>query len=228
MAEASPIDIVLVDDHPLLIEGLRARASRRSLHLAAAPSLEHSAVLAFVERADPRLVVLDHLIPPHGVSTPLIGQLVDRGFRVMILTGTIDDALWGSLLAEGADLVIGKDEPIEEVLDCMERMAEGEVVRPALAASQRNAWAEQSAAVAAATSRFGDLTPRERAVAARLVAGVALKDIAAESYVSVATVRSQLKSIFRKVGVSSQLELVTLARDTDWDGGSASPDVADG
>lgn len=222
--DATPVDIVLVDDHPLLIEGLRAGAARRDLVLVAPSSLAHDDVAAFIEAVTPLVVVLDHQMPPHGVSTPLISRLVGHGHKVMVLTATIDDALWGSLLAEGAAAVIGKDEAIDEVLDCMERVGRGEMVRPALAAAQREAWAERSAINADAEGRFAALTPRERAVASRLVAGTALKDIAAESFVSVATVRSQLKSIFRKVGVSSQLELVTLARDTGWRGTVTSPD----
>jgi len=221
---AAPVDIVLVDDHPLLIEGLRAGAARRDLVLVAPSSLAHDDVAAFVEAVSPVVVVLDYQMPPHGVSTPLISCLVGHGHKVMVLTATIDDALWGSLLAEGAAVVIGKDEAIDDVLDCMERVGRGEMVRPALAAAQRRAWAERSAIKADAAGRFEALTPRERAVAARLVAGTALKDIATESFVSVATVRSQLKSIFRKVGVSSQLELVTLARDTGWHGAVISSD----
>jgi DNA-binding CsgD family transcriptional regulator len=56
---------------------------------------------------------------------------------------------------------------------------------------------------------FG-LSPRESQLAAGLLAGKTLKDIAASSGVRIATVRSQLSSVLRKVGVERQIDLVRL------------------
>jgi len=54
------------------------------------------------------------------------------------------------------------------------------------------------------------LTPKESEIATRLTAGVRVAGIAAGLGISVSTVRNHLKSIFRKLDVGSQLELVTL------------------
>jgi DNA-binding NarL/FixJ family response regulator len=63
---------------------------------------------------------------------------------------------------------------------------------------------------------FEELTARERYVLARLIDGRCAEAIAADAYVSLSTVRSQIRSILRKLGVNSQLEAVALARRAGW------------
>jgi DNA-binding CsgD family transcriptional regulator len=60
--------------------------------------------------------------------------------------------------------------------------------------------------------RWQRLTPREREVVGRIVAGRRPVHIAAEFVVSVATVRSQIRSILAKLEVGSQLEVAALVR----------------
>ncbi len=59
---------------------------------------------------------------------------------------------------------------------------------------------------------LAELTPREREVLVRLTAGDRVPTIARQAHVSAHTVRSHLKSIFRKLGVSSQAELLERVR----------------
>ena len=63
---------------------------------------------------------------------------------------------------------------------------------------------------------FGDLTERERFVLAELMEGHCAEEIAHAAFVSVSTVRSQIKAILQKLGVSSQLAAVALARRAGW------------
>lgn len=73
---------------------------------------------------------------------------------------------------------------------------------------------------------FDDLTPREREVLLGLVEGRCAQTLANEAVVSLATVRSQIRSVLTKLGVTSQLEAVALARRVGWPTpeGSASTD----
>ena len=69
---------------------------------------------------------------------------------------------------------------------------------------------------AAQLSRFHQLSVRESEVLEELMAGKSAADIATESYVSIATIRSQIKAILRKLEVNSQLAAVALAYRSGW------------
>jgi DNA-binding NarL/FixJ family response regulator len=57
-------------------------------------------------------------------------------------------------------------------------------------------------------AEFFGLSPAERRVAAALLAGKKLREVAADSGVQITTARTQLSSILRKVGVTRQAELI--------------------
>jgi DNA-binding CsgD family transcriptional regulator len=57
---------------------------------------------------------------------------------------------------------------------------------------------------------MAQLTPKEREIAGRLTTGMRVAEIAHALTISISTVRNHLKSIFRKLDVRSQIELVTL------------------
>ncbi len=72
------------------------------------------------------------------------------------------------------------------------------------------------ASVRARFARFEHLTRKEREVLRALSRGQSASVIAAEHYVSLSTVRSQIRSVLTKLGVSSQLAAVALANEAGW------------
>ncbi len=71
---------------------------------------------------------------------------------------------------------------------------------------------------------FQLLTRREQQVLAALMRGCSAREISKEAYVSLPTVRSHIRSILSKLGVSSQLGAVTLAYRSGWPGNFVPPD----
>ena len=63
---------------------------------------------------------------------------------------------------------------------------------------------------------FDKLSPREQNVLIKLMSGATARQICAEDYVSLPTVRSQIRSIISKLGVSTQLGAVVLAYQSGW------------
>jgi len=64
---------------------------------------------------------------------------------------------------------------------------------------------------------FEQLTGRERVVLGALMDGASAGEIAKASFVSMATVRSQIRSILEKLGVHSQVAAVALAHRSRWE-----------
>jgi two-component system nitrate/nitrite response regulator NarL len=141
---------------------------------------------------------------------------------VVILTGTHDDALWGSLIPAGALGVLGKHEPMDDLIDAIVDIIEGKPFRPAMSMQYLQAWALHRHDRDEILAPFKALSKREASVLQALISGQTPAEIATAEFVSTETVRSQLKSAFRKLGVSSQLEAVALAHAAGW--GASAPE----
>jgi DNA-binding NarL/FixJ family response regulator len=62
------------------------------------------------------------------------------------------------------------------------------------------------------TKELGEMTSRQREIVARLAAGERVKEIARDMYLSPSTVRNHLTAVFRRFGVHSQLELISVLK----------------
>ncbi len=218
----SDTDVVLVDDHPLLAEGLTLRLARRGVSMRVADELSETAVLDLIDEVRPRLALLDHLVPPMGVTNGLISPIVELGIPVVILTGTSNDALWGKLLDLGACAVLGKDEPLDGIIEALMDVLDGRAIRTSQGLAYRRAWLDQQHDERERLRPFAKLSGREAEILWALYEGRNPVEIADLEFVSVSTVRSQIKSAFRKLGVNSQLEAVTMIRNRGWSPSSSS------
>ncbi len=106
--EVASCDVVLVDDHPMLAAGLISGLGSRGITMLTTPVLEIPSVLDFVDDHQPQLVLLDFHVPPIGTSEVFFEPLTARSIGYAILTGHLDEALWGRLLESGARGVVSK------------------------------------------------------------------------------------------------------------------------
>ena len=121
-------------------------------------------------------------------------------------------------LAAGASALIDGSEPLDQLLRTINRLLRrGSLQQSARAPSQSMALTGSTRRPQdGAIPRFANLTERERIVLAELTEGHCAEEIAQAAFVSISTVRSQIKAILQKLGVSSQLAAVALARRADW------------
>jgi DNA-binding NarL/FixJ family response regulator len=209
--------IVIVDDHPLLALALCAELERSGVDVAQLdPNPGPDQLVETISTDRPDCAVLDLGLPFPGGGSTLIEPLVEREIRVVVLTGETDRRLLARSSAAGAEVVLTKTEALASIVDAILLVAAGQEVRPGqrgdLAAEFRQLSAEQQRRQAP----FDELSPRERQVLAGLMDGEAPAVLAERNYVSVATVRSQVKSLLSKLGVSSQLEAVAMAHRSHW------------
>lgn len=215
---STPRQLLIVEDHELLADtmALVLRQQGFDVHTASGPSSD--AVVEIARRLVPVLVLLDlELGPPLGSGMDIIRPLVGAGAQVLMVTGAADRARLGECIDAGAIGVVSKAAGLPHLVECVRRAFEGHDV---LADGERQVFLSAARARRRADGErlapFDSLSPREQAVLARLVAGDSAETIAEGAFVSVATVRTQIRAILQKLRVKSQLAAVALARDSGW------------
>ncbi|HEY4409937.1 MAG TPA: response regulator transcription factor [Acidimicrobiia bacterium] len=209
--------LLLVDDHRLLVETLQMSLSAAGFAVSVAPCGSFAEVLAEAAAVRPTLVVLDLDLQGAGFGYDLIGPLRELGAEVLVLTGTTDRIELARCLEAGALGVSSKTTGFASVLDEVRRTAAGETVTPVTIRTQL--LADLAAHRRAADKRrapFETLSGRERDVLRLICEGHQAAAIAQASFVSLATVRTQIRSILMKLDVTSQVAAVALARQNGW------------
>jgi len=137
-----------------------------------------------------------------GPGLDAVRELVDQGGakQVAVYTYRRDPALVDGALAAGAAGYLSKSSGANDLVDDLERLAAGERVVPArLPGEDRSPY----------LARWG-LTEREADVAALLARGWRNADIAGALGISLNTVKTHLRALFRKLGVSTRAQAVVL------------------
>lgn len=216
----SATKVALVEDHVILAEALRVALTLHGCDVGVhVPQVRGGlkGLLTSIVDASPRVVVLDLDLGPLGDGLPLIQPLSRGGHRVVVLTACENRLRWGAALAHGAVTVLTKAVPLQVILDVIERTDCGlPVMAPAERSRLIHSWRQHQPDSDEHLRQLSRLTPREKHVLSELMRGKRVREIAAEAVVSEATVRTQVKAILAKLGVSSQLAAVAVARDLAW------------
>jgi DNA-binding NarL/FixJ family response regulator len=214
------IKVLVVDDHPVVREGLSAMLSRLSSLAVLGEAADGQQALDLVRQLKPDVVLMDLRLPVlDGVAAT---ERIVRDFpatRVLILTTFDQDELILAGLRAGARGYLLKDAPREEIAAGIARVHRGEMVlHPAVAARMVDfaTGAAPQPAGPAVVSEEGPLSERERDVLRCLADGLANKEIGARLQIAESTVKTHLNHLFAKLGVNDRTEAVTVAIRRGW------------
>lgn len=209
--------LLLVEDHGLLAHSLAVGLRDAGWDVEVVDAAVVAELLPLLLSRAPAIVLLDLDLGQHGDATPLVAPLVAAGCRVVLLTGSDDAVAHARCVAAGAVGVLGKHIGFGDLLAAVERVR---VTGGLLDAHQRAEHLARLRAheqvLAQRLAPFATLTPREAEVLGALMRGRTVEQIAREAVVSVATVRSQVKAIRSKLGVSSQVAAIGRALEAGW------------
>ncbi|WP_232550014.1 response regulator transcription factor [Propioniciclava soli] len=211
------IRIVLVDDDPLVRAGLR-------LILGGAPSLsvveeasDGQAALEVVARQRPDVVLMDIRMPRlDGLAATAEILARPDAPRVIVLTTFDSDDMVLRALQAGASGFLLKDTPPDQMVAAIVAVDAGETILSPSVVAQVVAVATRAAGDTRgdeARAQLAQLTEREREVAVAIGQGKANADIAAELYMSVATVKAYVTRIFYKLGVDNRVQVAIRVHD---------------
>lgn len=207
----------MIDDDVIVRESLAIALGGHGYEVVTLEDLDPAAVVDAATAAQPAVILLDHFLGT-GLGHDLIKPLVEATeATILLLTGADDPEILGASLEAGAAGTLLKRQPMQDLLDSIALAIEGHTVqrpeqRDRLIASARSSRDERERVLAP----FATLTTREEAVLVGMIEGLSAEQIAERDFVSLATVRSQIQSVLRKLGVGSQLAAVAAARRADW------------
>jgi two-component system, NarL family, nitrate/nitrite response regulator NarL len=218
-ASARPTpDVVIVDDHGLLAQSLVFALRADGLTVERCSELSAEGIVGMVESLEPEVVLLDLDLGGNlGSSTSMIPALTATGTKVVMVTGVTDRVRLAECIQAGATGVIAKSEPFERLVEGVRHVVDdGDLLSPQQREDYLSELRRHRSAQRQRFKLFDQLTPREMQVLAALIDGQSAEQIAAEAFVSITTVRSQIRSVLSKLGVNSQLAAVALARRSGW------------
>ncbi|MEW9918666.1 response regulator [Marimonas sp. MJW-29] len=199
----SPTRIVIVDDHPMVAEGIQSiLESYEDIEVLATLSNGREAINR-LETLNPDVVLMDLNMPEMGGLTATEIVLERRpGTRIVILSMHDNPEYISSALSHGAMGYLLKDVPTDEIKTAIDTVMQGE--------TYLCTGAQGSIAPARSGAREA-LTEREQTILLQLASGKSNKEVANTLDISVRTVETHRKNIKRKLGISSTAGLTRYA-----------------
>lgn len=202
------LNVLLIDDHPVVRAGLKAILNSFEDIRVIAEGSDGSAALDLLapdyRGQQPDVVVMDLQMP--GVSgIEATRQLKAAGGPPVLVLSTYDsEADILAALSAGAIGYLLKDAPEDTLHDAVLKTA----------SRQRTLAPEVAATLAERLSNPEEaLSEREIEILQALASGATNRELAAQMFISVATVKTHLIHIFRKLGVDTRTAAVTVARE---------------
>jgi len=204
-AMTAPISVLIVDDHPVVRQGLRALLQVQDGIEVAGETGDGATALTLAAEREPDVILLDLKLPGlDGLA--VLSELRARATRsrVLILTSVTDHAAAAAAIRGGAHGVLYKDVDPDALVRAIRAVHDGHLLlAPEAAGTLLNP---------ASTSRGLDaLTAREREVLAELARGRSNREIARALHVSEKTVKAHVSSVLGKLGVQDRTQAALLA-----------------
>ncbi len=207
-----PIRVFLLGDHAVIRSALRLLVeSQRGLRVIGEGPCREALTAA---RLQPDVLVADSesQVEDHA---DLLQRLLAAapGLRILVLTSVRDPDFHTRLLRAGAAGVLLKEEPAEKLLKAIQKVHQGEIWldRATVSRVLDQALRPQEHPQGRDYNAAKLLTEREREIVTLVGEALSNKQIAGRLFISHATVRHHLTSIFGKLGVANRLELLRYA-----------------
>jgi DNA-binding NarL/FixJ family response regulator len=193
------ISVLIVDDHPVVREGLRALLEAQDDMTVAGEAGDGPAAVSLAASLRPDIVLLDLKLPgPDGIA--VLPQLRVAGPRVLVLTSATEPAAASRAVRAGATGVVYKDIDPAALVRAIRSVHDGNVL-----------LAPEAAGSLVRGSRADTLTAREREVLASIADGRSNKEIARSLRVSEKTVKAHVSAVLAKLGVQDRTQAAVYA-----------------
>jgi DNA-binding NarL/FixJ family response regulator len=213
------IRVAIADDHALVRAGFRALIEAEPGLEVVGEAADGAEAVELARTAEPDVVLMDIRMPGiDGVAAT--GQItseetVGRPVRVLILTTfDLDEYVYAALRA-GASGFLLKDTPPAELLAAIRIVAGGDaLLAPSVTRKLIREFARQTPA--SPRPALDVLTDREQDVLALVARGLSNAEIAAELFITLATVKTHVSRLLTKLAARDRAQLIVVAYESGF------------
>lgn len=202
----TPIRVLLVDDSPLVRQGLKAFLRHaRTVSVVGEAGTKDDALVA-VRRCHPDVVVLEtRLKDGSGIELCRAIRHTFKNVSVLFLTAYEERDLLRSALRAGAHGFLKKGAPGPTIVESIETVANGGAILDSAVISEVMNWLRQYE-LGASSSTQGDLSQDDLQMLSLIASGKTNKEIGHLLKLEPSTVRSRLKQLYRRLRISQRSE----------------------
>lgn len=206
-----PLRVLLVDDHPVLREGLAIFLQHQEDMECAGQAADRATATALLTSERPDLAVIDLALGAEdGLELVRLVSALSPGTKTLVLTMHEEHEYVRAALLAGAHGYALKRGSAHDVIGAIRRVMAGEnYLDPGLG---DKAWSEYLVP-ASSEQRLEVLTPRERQVFELVARGVTHREIAEQLGIGKKSVDTYRARVYQKLGIASRAELVSIALD---------------
>ena len=206
---ADQIRILLADDHPVVLKGLKASIQENPRTTIIAEAGDGESALAAIKKLLPEIAILDVDMPKldgFGVAREI--RKLGLTTKIIFLTLHTDEQIFDSAMQLGASGYLLKESAMQEITTAIDTIKSGRIyicsAMAAITMQRRNASPADD-------PLLGDLTSTERRIVKSIAAGHASKDIAEELSIHFRTVENHRTNICRKLKIEGPNALLRFA-----------------
>jgi DNA-binding NarL/FixJ family response regulator len=207
------ISVLIADDQDLIRKGLRMLLEAEPDLQVTGEAGDGSQALAQARRLDPDVILMDVRMPGlDGIqATAQLAQAGSRAKILMLTTFNLDEYVYHAMKA-GASGFLLKDATREQLTGAIHAICAGEtLLAPAITRRLIEDFCSGPAPGTPDGSAAGSLSEREGEVVRLIAAGLSNAEIAAQLYLSEATIKSHITRILARLGLRDRVQIAVYA-----------------